>query len=136
LILQANRKAKFKKYRLKNNYIKFRDGLYVIAPDAIGLRDEDNKIQAGEIIFFERNPTPIFHTIEKDKDGKEILDKSEIYLNEFVIENALKQASQGPRFSISGLGEIFDIFKDPKTLILLLFVGAIAWALISGGLPI
>lgn len=133
IVLTASKEAIIKEITPKSGHYRYRDGLYVLSPEAIANYEFGGDIKGSEIIFFENNPNPL------TKTG--ISDKSKDFMDDEVLVNALKQTSHGPRLDLGGLsdilGSITSYFSSPAKIIWFLFYAVIIWAilgpLISGG---
>jgi hypothetical protein len=126
IILTRTKEAIVKNLNLKTVNFKYKEGLYVVTPEAIANYERDGKVKGSEILFFEGNPNPI------TTEG--IVDSSVDFLDDEVLVNALKQTSVGPRVDLSGISDFLSgmgAMITPANIIWLLFYGLIAYALAS-----
>ena len=133
IILQSNRKALIKETSPKKPYTKHQDGHYILASEAVANYEVDGVVEGSEIIFFQGNPNPISYG-SIDKETGAITDRSGEYMDQYVMENALKQTSLGPKVDLGNLVASLSWFKSPTNLIYLLMAGVIAYALLMEAL--
>lgn len=114
------------KLNRKKTSFKFQDGLYIISAGDINNIEIDGKIIGAEIIYHEGNPNAV--------NMKKAEDRSDEYLSELVIANALKQTAHGPKYQLGGFLEMLAPLKDPVNLMYILFVGIIVYGLLAGAL--
>jgi len=129
IILQSNRKALIKETNPKRPYAKHQKGHYILASEAVANYEVDGVVKGSEIIFFQGNPNPISYGSIDEKTGV-IEDRSGEYMDRYVMENALKQTSLGPKVDIGNLIGYLSWFKSPVNLIYLLMGFAILWGVI------
>jgi len=129
VILQSNRKALIKETSPKKPYAKHQDGHYILASQAVANYEVDGVVKGSEIIFFQGNPNPISYG-SIDKKSGDIKDRSGEYMDQYVMENAIKQTSLGPRVDLGNLFSSLSWFKSPTNLVYLLMGLVIAYALI------
>jgi len=129
IILQSNRKALITETSPKKPYTKHQQGHYILASEAVANYEVDGVVEGSEIIFFQGNPNPISYSSIDEKTG-DITDRSSKYMDRYVMENALKQTSLGPKVDLGNLIASLSWFKSPTNLVYLLMGGVIAYALI------
>ena len=127
-ILTKSKQAIVKEIKPRAGHYKMDDGLYVLAPDAIANYSVKGNVKGSEIYFFEGNPNPL--------SSSGVTDKSDTFMNEFVLVNALEQTSLSTKMDLSKLGAVMSnvggYFKDPTNIIWFLFYAVIAYAIING----
>jgi len=133
VILQSNRKALINETSPKKPYTKHRDGHYILASEAVANYEVDGVVRGSEIIFFEGNPNPISYGSIDEKTGA-VKDRSGDYMDRYVMENALKQTSLGPKIDLGNLISHLSWFRSPTNLVYLLMFLVIAYALIAEAL--
>lgn len=127
IILTRTKEAIFKNLTLRAVNFKYKDGFYVVTPDAIANYEKNGKVKGSEIFFFEGNPNPLTH-------DEGITDSSTEYMDDEILVNALRQTSSGPRMDLSGVGDFLSgvgAYLSPTNFIWLLFYGIIAYALVA-----
>jgi len=129
IILQSNRKALVKETNPKKPYAKHQDGHYILASEAVCNYEVNNMVKGSEIIFFQGNPNPISYNSIEEKTG-EIEDKSSEFMDRYVMENALKQTSLGPKVDLGNLLSHLSWFKSPINMVYVLMFLVVAYALI------
>lgn len=127
ILLRRDKTAQIGKVKTKHTHIKTLGGLYVLDSGAIVNYELDKLVEGSEIIWFEGNPNPL--TWDKGLE-----DKSGDFLGQMVIENALKQTSQGPSINIGGMLSGLSWLKDPVNWIWLMLGMAIFWSLLKNAL--
>ena len=133
IILQSNRKALITETNPKKPYTKHQDGHYILASEAVANYEVEGVVKGSEIIFFQGNPNPISHA-SIDKETGAVTDRSGEYMDRYVMENALKQTSLGPRVDLGNLIASLSWFKSPTNLVYLLMGLVIGYALIAEAL--
>lgn len=129
IILQSNRKALIKETNPKKPYTKHQEGHYILASEAVANYEVDGVVEGSEIIFFQGNPNPISYDSIDEKTG-DVEDRSGEYMDRYVMENALKQTSLGPKVDLGNLIASLSWFKSPTNLVYLLMALVIAYALL------
>lgn len=129
IILQSNRKALIKETSPKNPYAEHQKGHYILASEAVANYEIDEIVKGSEILFFEGNPNPVSYG-SIDKETGAVKDRSGDYMDQYVMENALKQTSLGPKVDLSGFLAQLSWFKSPTNLVYLLMGLVVAYALI------
>jgi len=133
IILQSNRRALINETNPKKPYTKHQEGHYILASEAVANYEVDGVVEGSEIIFFQGNPNPISFGSIDEKTG-DVEDRSGEYMDQYVMENALKQTSLGPRVDMGNLVASLSWFKSPSNLVYLLMGLVIAYALIMEAL--
>lgn len=130
IILQSNRKALIKETDPKKPYTKHQEGHYILASEAVANYEVDGLVKGSEIIFFQGNPNPISYGSIDEKSGA-VADRSGEYMDRYVMENALKQTSLGPKVDLGNLVGYLSWFKSPLNLIYLLMGLTVAWGVVT-----
>lgn len=132
IFLQSNRKALIKETDPKKPYTKHLNGHYIMASEAVANYEVDDIVMGSEIIFFQGNPNPVSYESIDEGTG-EVEDKSGDYMDQYVMENALKQTSLGPKIDLTNLLALLSWF-NPTNLVYLLMGAVILYGLISQAL--
>ncbi len=133
IILQSNRRALINETNPKKPYTKHQDGHYILASEAVANYEVDGVVKGSEIIFFQGNPNPISYDSIDEGTGA-ITDRSGEYMDQYVMENALKQTSLGPKVDLGNLIAHLSWFRSPTNLVYLLMGLVVAYALIMEAL--
>lgn len=98
----------------------FNSGLYTVPKEAVNLTEfADGKTECyPELVYIEGEALPV-----NQKDGS-----IATFLEATVIENALKQTS---RSKSDFMSVVYDYMRNPPKLVMLLFVGIIALAVVG-----
>jgi hypothetical protein len=126
-ILQKNRRIKKIKIKASEGFLEFKNGFYIVSPEAINRISKNGVMASGsEMFFFEGNSSPI-PVKAPEEDAK---DPSRKYLDDTVYYNFLEQtgAPRSERFksAMSVIRPIANFSSMFKILMFLLIVGAIA----------
>ncbi|MBA7713614.1 hypothetical protein ES703_122619 [subsurface metagenome] len=84
-------------------------------------------MEGSEIIFFQGNPNPISYESIDGETGN-VTDRSGEYMDRYVMENALKQTSLGPKVDLGNLLSHLSWFKSPTNLVYLLMFLVVAYS--------
>ncbi|MHA2344849.1 MAG: hypothetical protein ACXADW_23620 [Candidatus Hodarchaeales archaeon] len=125
--LQKNRSIADKKIQASISHMEFKEGYYIVNPEAINRISKNGVLTKGsEMFFFEGNPSPI--PIKKP-DAKEA-DSSSKYLDNMIYVNFLEQTGdpRSEKFkstidSIKSLSNFQTLFR---VIFVVLIVGTIA----------
>jgi hypothetical protein len=136
VILQSNRKALIKETDPKRPYTRHQEGHYILASESVANYEVDGVVEGSEIIFFQGNPNPVSYSSIQvtEKDGETLVgveDKSGTYMDNVVMENALRQTSLGPKVNLGALMGYLEWFKKPMNWVYGLMALSILWGLIE-----
>jgi len=140
ILLLKNRELIYKMIKSSSKQFIYDNGLYPIGIEKIKNWELDNKIRGSEIIFFEGNPIAISDIIIDskeenknvlNKDNKEKSDESSLYLDNIILDNALRQTAQ-QKADYSKIKGIIEYLMNPYNIVILLFLGALIWGITSG----
>ncbi len=127
ILLRKDKTAQIGKVKTRHTHIKTLGGLYVLDSGAIVNYELDDVVLGSEIIWYEGNPNPLTW-----KDG--LADRSGDFLGQMVIENALKQTSQGPSIDVGDMLSGLSWLKNPINWIWLMLGVTIFWSVLKNAL--
>ena len=118
-ILRRDRTIKIVEVDPDREFLKFKDGLYVMSPSSVNEGDT-----GPEIYFFEGNPTAL--NVEKR-------DSSEDFIDSVVLSNFLDQVGEIPQGFGFNFGFLKTIISNPQYLVGTMLALAVAYSLFVGG---
>lgn len=127
ILLRKDKTAQIGNVKTKHTHIKTLGGLYVLDSLAIVNYELEGEVKGSEIIWFEGNPNPLTW-----KDG--LKDSSGDFLGVMVIENALKQTSQGPTIDVGSILSGLSWLKNPVNWVWLMLGLTIIWSVLKNAL--